>query len=89
MNCPDVESYLKVVPPVVVRSTESSVTVGSVVQLIFYVLNVPTGLLFTVVDVISVEPANISNFSGTVCPLLSVFHTISLGAPGEIVTGLL
>src|SRR4051794_26920969 len=78
MNWPDPPSYLRAVPPVGDKS------VGSIVE------STPvahaTGsdwIDFTaLVLVCSTEPLKISNFIGTVCPPLIVFHKIGVVAVG-------
>lgn len=71
-NCPEVESYLRTVPPVAVTTCSIGSSVPPV-QATFFAVNAPIGLPLKVVEVNSVVPANISNLNGTVDPALTVF----------------
>ena len=74
MNCPEMLSYLNEVLPVLVISTSSVNAVLTLLQLIFFWVKDE----ISDVPVFSIEPANTSNFIGTVCPPFMVLRTLHI-----------
>jgi hypothetical protein len=69
MNCPEMVSYRKAVPPV------TRISMSSVGPPLHGDWVAVSGWTITDVLVNSVEPATTSNLSGTVAPFLTVFQT--------------